>query len=59
VVAVGGRVGPANLFYPVDPTALKHGVGVEEDTAVPTEAYAPFPKPEPVPFREEFLPGSS
>jgi uncharacterized cupin superfamily protein len=59
VVAVGGRVGPGSPVYPVDPTALKHGAGVEEETAVPAEAYAPFPKPEAIPFREEFLPGTS
>jgi hypothetical protein len=38
---------------------LKHGAAVEEETAVPAEAYAAFPQPEPIPFREEFLPGSS
>ena len=40
----------------VDPVASKHEAGVEEETTVPAEAYAPFPDPEPIPFREEFLP---
>jgi uncharacterized cupin superfamily protein len=56
VVAVGGRVGPKNLLYPVDPVAAQHGAAAERETTVPAEAYAPFPKPEPIPFKEEFLP---
>jgi quercetin dioxygenase-like cupin family protein len=56
LVAVGSRAGPANPVYLIDPVALKHGAGVEEETASPREAYAPYPEPEPVPFREEFLP---
>ena len=58
LVAVGGRVGPASLLYPVDPVASKHGAGVERETTAPAEAYAPFPKPEPIPFRDEFLPSA-
>jgi uncharacterized cupin superfamily protein len=56
VIAVGGRVGPGNPVYPVNDAALKHGVGVEQETTVGKDAYAPWPGPEPVPFREEFLP---
>jgi uncharacterized cupin superfamily protein len=56
VIGLGGRVGPGNPVYPVNDVALQHGAGVEQETAVPKEAYAPFPVPEPVPFREEFLP---
>ena len=59
LLAVGGRVGRANLVYPVDPLALARGAGVERETSTPAEAYAPFPKAEPIPFREEFLPGFS
>ena len=55
VVAVGGRVGPANPVYLVDPAAARHGIGVAEETAVPAEAYGGL-EPEPIPFREEFLP---
>jgi quercetin dioxygenase-like cupin family protein len=56
LLAVGGRVGPANPVFLADPAASKHGVGVAEETAVPAEAYAQFPEAEPIPFREEFLP---
>ena len=55
---MGGRVGPASLLYPVDPVASKHGAGVERERTAPAEAYAPFPKPEPIPFRDEFLPSA-
>jgi hypothetical protein len=43
--------------YPVNDVALKHGAGVERETASPKEAYAPFPEAVPVPFRDDFLPG--
>jgi hypothetical protein len=56
LIAVGGRVGPGNPVYPVDPVALKHGAGVEQETTVPAEAYAPFPEAVPIAFRDEFLP---
>jgi uncharacterized cupin superfamily protein len=56
VIGIGGRVGRGNPVYPVNAVALKHGAGVEQETATPKEAYAPFPEPKPVPFREEFLP---
>ncbi len=57
LIAVGGRVGPGATVYPVDPVALQHGAGVATETTVPAEAYAPFPEPRPIAFREEFLPG--
>jgi uncharacterized cupin superfamily protein len=57
VIAVGSRVGPGNALYPVDPVALKHRAGVERETRVAAEAYAPFPAAKPIPFRAEFLPG--
>jgi uncharacterized cupin superfamily protein len=58
VLAVGSRVGPDVVLYPRDETALKHGAGVEQDTAHPKEAYARFTRPAPdVPFRDEFLTG--
>ena len=56
VIAVGGRVGPGSIVYPVDAVALKHRAGVERETAVPAEAYASFPEATPTPFREEFFP---
>jgi uncharacterized cupin superfamily protein len=56
VLAVGSRVGPDEILYPVDDVALAHGAGVETETPLPKEAYARFTRPAPeVPFREEFL----
>jgi uncharacterized cupin superfamily protein len=56
LIGVGARVGPGNPVYPVNDVALKHGAGVEQETATPRDAYAPFSEPVAVPFREEFLP---
>jgi uncharacterized cupin superfamily protein len=42
VLAVGSRVGPDGVGYPVDETALKHGAGVAVETSDPREAYARF-----------------
>jgi uncharacterized cupin superfamily protein len=56
VLSVGNRVAPHNILYPRDEAALRHGAGVEQETASPNEAYARFTRPAPdVPFREEFL----
>jgi uncharacterized cupin superfamily protein len=60
VVAVGarehqGRTGWGG--YPVDESALRHGAGVEEETTDPAKAYARFPKFQPSPYREGWLPG--
>jgi uncharacterized cupin superfamily protein len=58
VLAVGGRLGPDEITYVVDPAARRHGAGVERETSQPKEAYARFTRPAPdVPFREEFLTG--
>ncbi len=32
------------IVYPRSETALRHGAGVEQETATPAEAYAPFPR---------------
>src|SRR5947207_4617804 len=57
VLAVGSRVGPDEVLYPVDPAAVAHGAGVEQETSEPAEAYARFTRPTPeTPFRDEFLP---
>jgi uncharacterized cupin superfamily protein len=57
VLAVGSRIGPDDVVYPVDPVALARSAGVETETAVPAEAYARFAKPREIPFRDELLPG--
>ena len=40
----GGRIGEKRITYPRSELALRHGAGVERETGVPREAYAPFPK---------------
>jgi uncharacterized cupin superfamily protein len=59
VLAVGARVrstGPEWGGYTVDEAALRHGAGVEQETADQYEAYARVPKREPTPYREGWLP---
>jgi hypothetical protein len=41
----------------VDEVALRHGAGVEVETTDPQQAYAGFPKREPSPYRDGWLPG--
>ena len=60
VVAVGARdrsTGPDWGAYTVDEAALRQGVGVEQETTEPEEAYARFPGREPSVYREGWLPG--
>jgi uncharacterized cupin superfamily protein len=47
----GARVGwpDTGVVYPRSELALRHGVGVETETTVPAEAYAPYPKWQPGP----------
>ena len=56
VLAVGNRVGPRGVGYPVDETALKHGAGVETATSLASEAYAGFSKLEASTLPAETLP---
>ena len=44
ILMVGTRKDPETLLYPADPVAQKHKAGVDEDTADPKVAYAPFGK---------------
>src|SRR5215217_1237409 len=46
VLAIGARQHPASGAFPVDEAALRHGAGVERETADPKQAYARFPAPE-------------
>lgn len=39
----GGRTREKGLVYPRSDVALRHGAGVEEETSLAAEAYAPFP----------------
>ena len=58
VIAVGAREhehDPDWGGYTVDEVALRHRAGVEEETTEATVAYAPVPRREPTPYREEWL----
>ena len=60
VFAVGAREHQADADwggYAVDETALRHSAGVEEETTDPAQAYAQFPRREPGPYRQGWLPG--
>ena len=59
VLAVGSREfadTPGWGGYTVDEAALRHGVGVKEDTTDPKQAYAALPKRKPTRYREGWLP---
>jgi uncharacterized cupin superfamily protein len=63
VIAVGARQhqeGPDWGGYTVDEVALRHGAGVEQETNIPEEAYAPvrarFGVREPTRYRDDWLP---
>ena len=59
MLAVGARdhsEGPDWGGYTVDEVALRHGVGVEEETSDAKLAYAGFRKREPARYREGWLP---
>jgi uncharacterized cupin superfamily protein len=58
VLAVGAREHQSGEWgaYPVEPVALRRGVGVEEETTDASIAYARFPPAEPTRFREGWLP---
>jgi len=45
----GGRTREKRITYPRSELALRHGAGVEKETSVPREAYAPFSKWQPGP----------
>ena len=51
IFMVGARTGwpEKGILYPRSEAALRRGAGVETETTVPAEAYAPFPKWQPGP----------
>jgi uncharacterized cupin superfamily protein len=60
VLAVGAREHQEGAVwggYTVDQVALRHGVGVEQETPDAEQAYADFPPREPTRYREGWLPG--
>jgi uncharacterized cupin superfamily protein len=42
IFMAGGRAREKEIVYPRSDVALRHGAGVETETATPSEAYAPF-----------------
>jgi uncharacterized cupin superfamily protein len=58
ILMVGTRKAHEELIYPVDPVALAHGAGVEEETADAKVAYAGRPRPVPARYREGDLASS-
>jgi uncharacterized cupin superfamily protein len=61
VLAVGAREhqeGEDWGRYPVDETALRHGVGVDEETNDAAIAYAQYSDWKPTPYRQGWLPSS-
>jgi uncharacterized cupin superfamily protein len=61
VLAIGARehmTGADWGVYTVDEAALRHGVGVEQETSHSEVAYARFQTSEPTRYREGWLPGS-
>ena len=60
VLAIGARQHPEGEGwggYVVDDVALRHGAGVGRATNDADEAYARFPDPEPIRYRNGWLPG--
>ena len=52
ILMLGTRTVTAGVRYPVNETALRHGAGVEVETASAEEAYARFSDLREVPYRE-------
>jgi uncharacterized cupin superfamily protein len=62
VLAVGARdrsTGPEWGGYTVAAAAIRHGVGVEQDTTDAQQAYAPLRKRKPTRYRQGWLPGET
>jgi uncharacterized cupin superfamily protein len=60
VLAIGARqhqTGADWGGYPVEEAALRHGAGVEQETADVKQAYARFSAPKPTRYRDGWLPG--
>lgn len=55
IVMVGSRA-PHTIVYPVSALAQRYGAGVERETGVPKDAYAPFDDGGPAPMPDGVLP---
>jgi uncharacterized cupin superfamily protein len=59
ILAIGARdrsTGPDWGAYTVDPAAIRHDASVDAETTDPDTAYARFPLPRPVRYREGWIP---
>ena len=60
ILAVGARVDSVDNEawggYPVSEVASRHGVGVEQETTKPDEAYASWARRQPTRYRDGWLP---
>jgi uncharacterized cupin superfamily protein len=56
ILAVGTRLPESGVVYPVSELARRHGAGVERETRLPREAYAPYPEPVTVACGDHWLP---
>ena len=56
VLAVGARGGRKGIVYLVDPLAIAHGAGVEEETTKSAEAYTKWPGSRRSPYQDGWLP---
>ena len=56
ILAVGARSGKETV-YPVSALAQRHAAGVDVETSVPKEAYAPFRADVDREYRPGWLPG--
>jgi uncharacterized cupin superfamily protein len=54
ILAVGARRKGRGIVYPVNEIALKHGVGVSEETREPAKAYEHFTRQEAIRCPDEF-----
>src|SRR5215211_3303139 len=44
IFMTGGRTREKSIVYPRSELARRHGAGVETETSLPSDAYAPFPR---------------
>ena len=51
ILAVGNRPKPEELVYPVSELAARYGASAEKETPDPREAYAPYGRGVPAPYR--------
>jgi uncharacterized cupin superfamily protein len=57
VVVMAGSRAPGTIVYPVSELSQRHGAGVETETGVPKESYAPFHRGGVGPMPDGALPG--